>query len=253
MKRLEGKIALVTGASRGIGQATAIKLGHEGAHVIVHFNKSEEGAEETVVAIKRQGGQAVAFQADVGTVSDIQLLFTSIDAYLKTLTGSTQFDILVNNAAIIQVAPFLETTQEQLDAQYAVNIRGMFFVAQLAAKRLRDHGRIINLTSIAAYKHAKDRTAYAATKGAISAMTRNLAGELGPRAITVNAVAPGPIETAMSPQLGNYLGEKQAELTQAIKRAGQPEDIADVIACLASEDFRWVTGEIIEASGGDRL
>jgi 3-oxoacyl-[acyl-carrier protein] reductase len=253
MKRLDGKIALVTGASRGIGQATAMKLGREGAHVIVHFNKSEEGAEETVAAIKSQGGQAVAFQADVGTVPEIRLLFTSIDAYLNTVTGSTQFDILVNNAAIIQVAPFLETTQEQHDAQYAVNIRGMFFVAQLAAKRLRDHGRIINLTSIAAYKYAQDRTAYAATKAAILALTRNLAGELSQRFITVNAVAPGAINSAMSPQLSTDWGAHQAGLSQAIQRAGEPEDIADVIACLASEEFRWVTGQIIEASGGDRL
>ena len=252
-KVLNGKIALVTGASRGIGRAIAGRLAADGAMVAVHYGKSRESADEVVSLIKQAGGDAFAIGEDLKAPGSAARLFSKLDAELKTSKGSDRIDILVNNAGIAPFIGFAETTEEILDDIYAVNVRAPFLLSQEAAKRLNDGGRIISVSSIVARLPFVAVAAYSALKAPIDNLTKALAVELGARNITVNAVAPGVIETDMAEFARSSDGADFAKSLQALKRLGQPEDIADVVGFLAGPDSRWVTGETIEVGGGTRI
>jgi 3-oxoacyl-[acyl-carrier protein] reductase len=251
---LEGKIALVTGGSRGIGRAIAERLAADGALVAVHYGKNKSAADETVSAITAAGGKAFAVGADLAAKDGVKSLYSAFDAELKARTGSTQFDILVNNAGIAPFVGFADTTEATLDEIYAVNVRAVFFSTQEAAKRLRDGGRVVNLSSEVARSPAPALAAYSALKAPINNLTKSLAVVLGERSITVNAVAPGAIDTDMAaalvqdPAIAEHLKSQQA-----LKRIGQPQDIADVVGFLASNASRWVTGQTAYVSGGAAL
>ena len=248
---LQGKIAVVTGASRGIGRAIAVRLGKDGAMVAVNFQKNAEAAAAVVRQIEAAGSQAFATQGDVGSVAGIRQFFQSLDAELAKRRGSNQFDILVNNAGIGREGTVEATSEEIFDQLMDVNVKGSFFVAQAAIMRLRNGGRIMNLSS-ALSRHPYPRmAAYSMGKAAINHFTLNLAVELGKRGITVNAIAPGLTATdftARSRQDPNVV--QQVSAHTALGRLGDVEDIAGVAAWLASDDARWVTGQYIEASGG---
>jgi 3-oxoacyl-[acyl-carrier protein] reductase len=250
-KPLEGKVALVTGGSRGIGRAIAQKLAEDGATVAVHYGRNGKSAEEAVAAIKAKGGKAFAIGADLTAKDAAQKLFAAFDAEGKKAGGNGKFDILVNNAGIAPLVGFAETTEAQLDELLAVNVRAPFFIAQEALKRLNDGGRIVNLSSVVARLPAKGLAAYSLTKPAIDSLTKSLAFDLGTRNINVNAVAPGVIQTDMT---AAFTGSKEADegvmSGQALKRIGQGDDIADVVAFLAGPGARWITGQTIEVSGG---
>jgi 3-oxoacyl-[acyl-carrier protein] reductase len=250
-KPLEGKVALVTGGSRGIGRAIAEKLAADGATVAVHYGRNSKSAEEVVGAIRANGGTAYAIGADLNAKDAAQKLFAAFDAEGKTSGGNGKLDILVNNAGIAPLVGFSETTEAQLDELLAVNVRAPFFIAQEAVKRLNDGGRIVNLSSVVARLPAKGLAAYSLTKPAIDSLTKSLAADLGGRNINVNAVAPGVIATDMT---AAFTGSKEADdgvmAGQALKRIGQADDIADVVAFLAGPGARWITGQTIEVSGG---
>ncbi|MBC9711224.1 SDR family oxidoreductase [Streptomyces sp. TRM66268-LWL] len=245
--RLTGKTALVTGGSRGIGRGIAERLGRDGARVAVHYASNEAAAKETVAAIEGAGGSAFAIRAELGVPGDAARLWAEFDRHAEGV------DILVNNAGIGSTRPFASIGEEEYDRVFAVNAKAPFFVTQLGAERLRDDGRIINISS--GVSHAAvlpDLIAYAMTKGALDVFTRNLSKVLGPRGITVNAVAPGIVDTDVN---ADWLRTSEeawagAAAMSALGRVGTPADIADVVAFLASEDGRWVTGQWVDATGG---
>jgi 3-oxoacyl-[acyl-carrier protein] reductase len=241
---LQGKVALVTGASRGIGRAIALRLAKDGAAVVVNYAGSQQQAQEVVAEIEKAGGHALAVRADVGKVADVVRLFDA------TFQRFGRLDILVNNAGIILYKPLVDVTEEEYDHIFAVNVKGTFFTCQQAAKRMADGGRIINFSSSTTAMMLPRYGAYVATKGAVEQLTHILARELGPRQITVNAVSPGPTDTDLFSQ-GKTEEEKQ-RLGQmaALGRLGQPQDIADVVAMLCSDDARWITGQNVRANGG---
>lgn len=250
-KSLEGKVALVTGASRGIGRAIALKLADEGATVAVHYGRNRASADEAVAEISARGGKAFAIGADLTAKDAAKTLFTAFDSQAKSAGGNGKFDVLVNNAGIAPLVGFADTTEAQLDELLTVNIRAPFFIAQEGAKRLNDGGRIINLSSVVARLPAQGLAAYSLTKPAIDSLTKSLAADLGGRNITVNAVAPGVIATDMTAAFTGTDAEKQGVMDgQALKRIGQPDDIADVVAFLAGPGARWITGQTVETSGG---
>lgn len=251
MSTLAGKTALVTGGSRGIGRAIAERLGRDGARVGVHFGRDETAAKEVVAAIEAAGGSAFALRAELGVPGDAEALWAAFDEHADGL------DILVNNAGIATRAPGIGgTTPEEFDRLFAVNARAPFFVTQLALPRLRDGGRIINLsTGFTARAGAKpDLIAYTMTKSALDALTVALAMELGPRGITVNALAPGAVDTDMN---AHWLRADEARRGVAesvpLRRVGKAGDIADAAGFLAGPDARWVTGQVIDVSGGQFL
>ena len=251
---LQGKIALVTGASRGIGRAIAVRLAKEGAMVVINFQKNAEAAAAVVKEIEAVGGEAFSVQADVGSVRGISSLFEALDAELTKRQGSNHFDILVNNAGI-GLQGTVETTSETVfDELMAVNVKGPFFITQKAISRLRDGGRIINLSS-ALSRHPYPRmAAYSMGKAAINHFTLILAAELGKRGITVNAIGPGLTATDFTARARQ--DPKVVQMVSAhtaLGRIGETEDIAGVAAWLASDDAGWVTGQYIEASGGSGL
>lgn len=253
-KSLAGKIAVVTGASRGIGRSIAETLAAEGALVAVHYGKSKAGADEVVAKIKAAGGDAFAVGADLSKTGAAQTLFAGVDQELKQRTGDTEFDILVNNAGVAPFVGFDETTEEVLDEIYNVNVKSLFFITQEGTKRLRDNGRIISTSSIAVRLPLASVAAYSMLKAPLDNLVKSLAVHLGARGITVNIVAPGVIETDMSAGIvGNSDGRAFAEGKQALKRIGQPQDVADVVKFLAGPDSRWVTGQVVEAGGGSGL
>lgn len=254
VRPLEGKVALVTGASRGIGRAIAERLGADGALVAVHYGKNQSAATETVAVITAAGGSAFAVGADLAAKNGVTALYAALDEELSARTGSTAFDILVNNAAIAPMVKFEATTESVLDEIYSVNVRSLFLATQEAVKRLRDEGRVVNISSGVVRTPVPDAAAYSMLKAPLDNLTKLLAVELGLRSITVNAVAPGVIDTDMAaafardPAAAEFVKSKQS-----LKRIGKPEDIADVVGFLASPDARWVTGQVIEASGGSVL
>jgi 3-oxoacyl-[acyl-carrier protein] reductase len=249
----KGKIAVITGASRGIGRAIAIRFGKDGVAVAVHYARNSEAAESTVNVIQRAGGTAFAIGAELKSAASVVKFFEKLDAELNRRVGNNQFDILVNNAAIAPNSPVEDTTEELFDQVFALNAKVPFFVTQHALQRLRDGGRIINVSSGATRIASPKLAAYAMTKGALDVLSRILAKQLGSRNITVNTLAPGATETDMNAERLADPQFRQFATSVALGRIGQPDDIADVAAFLASNDGRWVTGQYIDATGGAQL
>ena len=247
MSDLTGRTALVTGASRGIGQAIATRLAAKGAVVVVHYGKDKDGATATVDEIERSGGTAFAVGAELGMEDDVETLFEGVEAGL----AGQPLDILVNNAAAAPAGPLGATTRAEFDHLFAVNVRAPYFIIQRALPVLRDGGRIITMSSVAVRSALPTQTSFAMTKGAVETMTMTLASELGARGITVNAVAPGATRTATNgssfeaPGLADFIAAGTA-----LGRLGGADDVADVVAFLASDAGRWITGQVIDASGG---
>ena len=253
-KSLEGRIALVTGGSRGIGRAIALRFGRDGALVAVHYGRDQHGTSSVVKDIEAAGGSAFPIGTILGTLSSVEKLFELLDGELVSRTGSNKFDILVNNAGITADSSVEDASEETFDEVFAVNVKAPFFIAQKALPRLRDGGRIINISSGVTRIAFPNYTAYAMTKGALNVMTLNLAKQLGPRGITVNSLAPGITDTDMSAEfLSTADARKAAASLSALGRIGRPDDIADVAAFLASNDARWVTGQYVDAEGGLQL
>ncbi|MCC3442323.1 MAG: SDR family oxidoreductase [Microcoleus sp. PH2017_40_RAT_O_B] len=244
MASLAGKVAIVTGASRGIGRAIALRLSQEGASVVVNYARGTEAAQEVVSAIALSGGTALAVQADVSKTAEIGNLFD------RTLETYSQVDILVNNAGVILYKPVAEVTEAEFDNLFAVNVKGTFFACQEAAKRMADGGRIVNFSSSTTAIMMPTYGAYVATKGAVEQLTRSLAKELGDRQITVNVISPGPTDTELF-TVGKTPEQIQRFMQMtAFGRLGKVEDIADVTAFLCSEQARWITGQNIRVNGG---
>ncbi|MGJ6964402.1 SDR family oxidoreductase [Streptosporangium sp. G11] len=247
MSDLTGRTALVTGASRGIGRAIAAGLAAKGAAVVVHFGTDEDGATATVGEIERRGGTAFAVGAELGVDGDVETLFAGVEAGL----AGRPLDILVNNAAAAPAGPLGVTTRTEFDHLFAVNVRAPYFIIQRALPLFRDGGRIVTISSVATRMANPTQTSFAMTKGAVETMSMTLANELGVRGITVNAVAPGATRTATNGSFFEAPG--LAELiagTTALGRLGGPDDVADVVAFLASDAARWITGQVVDASGG---
>lgn len=254
LRRLNGQIAVVTGASRGIGRAIALRLAADGALVAVHYGTRRDAAEQTVSAIEAAGGSAFALGAELDSKAGVSQLLLRLDEELLRRTGSTSFDILVNNAGIGTSPSFGETSEEDFDRLFAVNVKAPFFLVQQSLERLRDGGRIINISSGVtriAYPHI---LAYNLTKGALNTFTLHLAKLLGHRGITVNAVMPGIVDTDVNASwLHTPEGRKSAEEMSVFGRVGEPADIADIVAFTASPDGRWITGQMLDATGGSHL
>lgn len=250
---LSGKIALVTGASRGIGHAIALRLAREGATVVAHYGRNAALAAEVVAEIERAGGNAFTLGADLAEREGPQRLIEALDAELRRRYGSTSFDILVNNAGVGGRAVLEEYSEALLDELMQINFKAPFQLMQLASPRLRTGGRIINITSTAARIAYPFFVVYGATKAALEQATVATAAHLGPRGITVNAVRPGAVETELNVGLKDPAFRENLNRITALGRVGQPRDIADAVAFIASEDARWITGAVLEASGGLRL
>ncbi|RCG30828.1 SDR family NAD(P)-dependent oxidoreductase [Sphaerisporangium album] len=249
MTTLAGKTALVTGGGRGIGRAIALRLGRDGARVGVHYGTGERAARETVAEIEAAGGQAFALRAELGSPDGAEILWAAFDA------RAGELDILVNNAGVLgDLARIEEVTPENFDRVFSVNTRAPFFVTRLGLERLRDGGRIVNVSSVLTRGYTQPSSiTYAMSKGALDVLTATLAKQLGPRAITVNTVAPGVVDTDM--HAGRLTGDTLTwvESASPLGRVGVPDDIAGAVAFLTSEDGRWVTGHWLEVSGGTLL
>ncbi len=241
---LNGKVAIVTGASKGIGRAIALRLANDSAEVVVNFAGSTKDAQETVGLIEKAAGKAISVQADVSKVGDVKRLFDTCFEKFGRL------DILVNNAGVMFTKPVMEVSEEEFDRIFAVNVKGAFFCCQEAAKRMGEGGRIINLSSSTTAMMLPGYGAYVATKGAVEQFSHVLAKELGPKGITVNVVSPGPTDTELFSQGKSEEQKQRFAQMAALGRLGQPQDIADVVALLVSEDARWVTGQNLRANGG---
>jgi 3-oxoacyl-[acyl-carrier protein] reductase len=248
------KVAVVTGSSRGLGAAAARRLAKDGFFVVVNYVKSRKEGEEVLLGIQNAGGKGALVQGDVSNLGGIRSFFERVDEALKGQGLPASIDVLVANAGILISKPFAQTTDADFDSLFDANVKGVFFLIQGALPRLRDNGRIVTLSSGLSRYANPMFTAYSATKGAIDVMTRILAQELGARGITVNAVAPGAIDTDMNASWIRTEEGRTALLSrQALKRVGTPPDIADALAFLAGPDGRWITGQRLEASGGASL
>ena len=248
-QKLTGKVAVVTGASKGIGAAIALHLAAEGAAVVVNYSSSKEGAEKVVGKIVREGGKAVAVQANVAKPAEIGRLFA------ETKKAFGRLDILINNAGIYEFAPLENVTPEHFHKMFDLNVLGLILATQEAVKLFGPAGgSIVNISSVVSTLGLPNVAVYSATKAAVDAVTRSLAKELGPRRIRVNSVNPGMVETEGTHAAGITEGEfrKQTESQTPLGRIGQPQDIAPVVAFLASPDSGWVTGETLYVSGGNR-
>jgi NAD(P)-dependent dehydrogenase (short-subunit alcohol dehydrogenase family) len=253
MGTLSGRTALVTGGSRGIGRSISRRLARDGARVAVHYGSDAVAAKETVAGIEAAGGRAFALQARLGVPGDASALWAAFDGGAERSGWEPGLDILVNNAGITVPKPIGEVTEEDYDRVFAVNVRAPFFVVQQGLTRLRDGGRIINISS-GATRIAFPRTiAYSMTKGALDTLTLTLAQALGPRGITVNTVAPGVTDTEINPTLRDPRIRAELASFSVFDRIGDPSDIADVVAFVAGDDARWVTGQYLDATGGARL
>lgn len=244
MTNQTNRVAIVTGSSKGIGAAIARRLARDGIAIVVNYVSNQKAAEGVVATITSEGGRAIAVQADVASPTGIVSLFDAAEAAFGGV------DILVNNAAAMGLAPIAEADDAQFQTLIETNIGGVFRGMREAGKRLRDGGRIINFSSSVVGLYQPTYSLYAASKAAVEAMTHVVAKELGPRRITVNAIAPGPVETDL------FLNGKSDALVESIKkmhpqqRLGQPDDIAGLAAFLASPEGLWVSGQTIRANGG---
>lgn len=244
MSPLQGKVAIVTGSSRGIGAAIAKRLAKDGAKVVVNYAGRKDAADAVVEAIAANGGEAVAVRADVGKAADVSALFdAAIDRYGRA-------DILVNNAGIILYRRIDQTTDEEFERLFDINVKGVFYALREASKRLADNGRIVNFSSTTTRLLLPTYASYCASKAAVEQMTRIFAKEVGARGITVNVVSPGPTKTELFME-----GKSEADLQRmasmaALGRIGEPEDIAGVVAFLASDEAGWISAQNIGANGG---
>jgi 3-oxoacyl-[acyl-carrier protein] reductase len=248
MNKLSGKTALVTGASRGIGRASALALAKAGAQVLVHFSSSEKEADAVVAEIRKAGGKADKVGADLRQADGAHTLAKQV----RAIVGD-RLDILVANAGISRSAKIEDMKIEDFDNLFAVNVRAPFFLVQQLLPALCKGSNIIFTSSLAARASVGTLSAYAATKGAVDTLVKHFAAELGPRGIRVNAVAPGVVETDMSNFTKTEAGREVVLGIQALKRLAQPDDIAPVVAFLASDDARWITGDTIHVDGGAKL
>ncbi|MBB6731099.1 SDR family oxidoreductase [Cohnella zeiphila] len=241
---LNGKVAIVTGASRGIGRQIAIQLAQSGAKTVVNYSSNRESADEVVKAIGQAGGEAVAISADVGKVSEVEKLFS------ETLERFGRVDILVNNAGIMNNMPIAEMTEELFDRHFAINVKGTYFACRQAMKLMAPGGTIVNFSTSVSGATLPTYSVYAATKGAVEQLTRQLAKEFGPKDIVINCIAPGQVATEL------FLNGKSPELVDsfsrmnAFGRLGEPEDIANALELLVSDKARWITGQTIRVNGG---
>jgi 3-oxoacyl-[acyl-carrier protein] reductase len=248
-KKLDGKVALVTGASKGIGAAIAKQLAAEGASVVVNYASSKEGADRVVTEIKKTGGKAVALQGDVAKAQDIERLFADTKKQFGKL------DILVNNAGVYEFSPLENISAEHYDRIFDINVRGLLLASREAAKYIDGQGgSIINIGSVVSTIAPPNSSVYTATKGAVDAITKTLANELGPRKIRVNAINPGMVVTEGAQAQGIIESDmrKQIEAQTPLGRIGQPEDIAPAAVFFASDDSAWITGESLVIAGGLR-
>jgi 3-oxoacyl-[acyl-carrier protein] reductase len=255
MNTLQNKTALVTGASKGIGRATALALAKAGAHVVVHYGRSAQEAESLVAEIQTIGGRADAISADLATLDGASLLANKV----RSIVGD-RLDVLVLNAGVSKAARVADHTVEDFDNLFATNVRGPFFLVQQLLPVLGEGSNIVAISSLGARSvvgkpgpENPSILAYASTKGALETLVRNWAAILGPRGIRVNAVAPGVIDTDMSSFTKTEAGREVALGMQALKRIGKPEDVADVVAFIASDGARWITGASIPVDGGSTL
>lgn len=244
LKSLSGKIALVTGSSRGIGRAIAERLSCEGASVAINYVNNSNSAREVVAGIETAGGAAIALQGDVSKLEDIKGLFD------QTIKHFGRLDVLINNAGIRISKNVADIKEAEFDRLFAINVKGTFFACQQAARRLSDGGKIINVSSAVTRMMLPGYSIYAASKGAVDQITRALAKELGGRNITVNAVSPGPVDTDLFRDGKSEEQIQQMAQMAALGRIGQVQDIADAVAFLASEAARWISGQSIHVSGG---
>jgi 3-oxoacyl-[acyl-carrier protein] reductase len=255
MTTLQNKTALVTGASRGIGRATALAFARAGAHVLVHYGRSAQEAESLVVAIQAEGGRANAVSADLETPDGASLLARQVGSIV-----GDRLDALVLNAGISKSARIADYTLEDFDSLFATNVRGPFFLVHQLLPVLGEGSSIVVISSLGARMvvgkpglENPSILAYASTKGALETLVKNWAAILGPRGIRVNAVAPGVIDTDMSNFTQTEAGREVALGMQALKRLGKPEDVANVVAFIASDGARWITGASIPVDGGSKL
>lgn len=249
MSKLQGKVAVVTGASKGIGAGIAKSLAAEGASVVVNYSSSREGADRVVGEIKDKGGKAIAVQGDVAKAADVERIFA------ETSKAFGRLDALVNNAGVYEFSPLEDITEQHFHRMFNTNVLGLLLATREAAKHFGpEGGSIINIGSTATEINVPTSAAYTATKGAVDAITRVLSKELGPKNIRVNSINPGMVETE-GVHAGGFLGtdfQKNLEAQTPLGRIGQPDDIAPIAVFLASSDSKWLTGELIVASGGLR-
>lgn len=247
MGKLKNKVAVVTGASKGIGAAIAKALGAEGASVVPNYASDRAGAERVVKEIESRGGKAVAVQGDVAKASDVRHLFA------ETKKAFGQVDVLVNNAGVFDFAPLEGVTEDEFHRQFNINVLGTILATQEGVKLMNgDGGSVINISSVVSEYPVPNSVVYSSTKGAVDTVTKALALELGPRKIRINTLAPGGVETEGAVKAG-VVGsdfEKQIVSNTPLGRFGQPDDIAKVAVFLASDDSAWLTGERITAAGG---
>jgi 3-oxoacyl-[acyl-carrier protein] reductase len=248
MANLAGKVAIVSGASKGIGAAIAEKLAEDGAKVVVNYSKSAAEAKQVVARIQAKGGKASAVQADVSKPAEAKAL---VDAAVREFG---KLDILVNNAGVFEFLPLASVHEEHFDRQFNLNVKGLLFATQAASNAFNGHGgSIINISSVVSLSPVANGSVYSATKGAVDAITKSLAAELGPRKILVNSVLPGMTETeGVQAMAGSAEFRAQVVPQTPLGRIGQPRDIANVVSFLASEDAGWITGQVIPVSGGLR-
>jgi 3-oxoacyl-[acyl-carrier protein] reductase len=243
-KMLKEKVAIITGGSRGIGRRIAEDLAQHGAKVIVNFNSNLEQANEVVQAIKKNGGEAVTIQADISCLQELEKL------YQEALKTFGRIDIVVNNAGIMITKPIEDITEADFDKLFAINVKGTYFSCQLAAKHMNLNGSIINLSTSVTKQMFPAYSLYAASKGAVEQITRQLAKELGKKGISINAIAPGPVNTELF-----TIGKTQEQIQglanmNAFRRLGETEDVTAVVRFLASEESKWITGQTICVNGG---
>jgi 3-oxoacyl-[acyl-carrier protein] reductase len=249
MNRLSGKVAVVTGASKGIGASIAKHLADEGASVVVNYSSSKAGADKVVAAIADKGGKAVAVHADVANEADVRRLFA------ETKKSFGRLDVLVNNAGIYEFSPLEAVTPEHFHKQFNLNVLGLILASQEAAKLFGPAGgSIINISSVVSTLAPPQSVVYSATKGAVDTITRVLANELGPKKVRVNAINPGMVETEGTHSAGIVESDmrKQTEATTPLGRIGKPQDIAPAAVFLASDESSWVTGQTLFIAGGLR-